>query len=138
GTGIIISSNGLVLTNNHVIASSSDLAAEINGNGEYHPVKVLGYDIEHDVALVQIEDVSGLTPASLGDSSTLQVGDAIVALGNAGGKGGDPTVVSGVVTALGQQITASDSDGSRAETLDNLVQVDANIQPGHSGGPLVD
>ena len=138
GTGIIISSSGLAITNNHVIASSTDLQAELNGDGEYHPVKVLGYDIEHDVALVQIEDVSDLTAASLGDSSSVQTGDAIVALGNAGGKGGDPTVVSGSVTATGQQITASDQDGSNAETLRNLVQIDANIQPGDSGGPLVD
>jgi S1-C subfamily serine protease len=138
GTAIIISSNGLALTNNHVIAASNQLEAEIDGSGQYHDVRVLGYDIEHDVALVQIEDVSGLTPASLGDSSSLQVGDAIVALGNAGGKGGEPTVVSGSVTGLGQQITASDQDGSNAETLHNLVQIDANIQPGDSGGPLVD
>jgi S1-C subfamily serine protease len=138
GTGIIISSNGLVLTNNHVIAQSNQLEAEIGGNGNAHPVKVLGYDIEHDVALVQIQDVSGLTAASLGNSSSLQVGDAIVALGNAGGKGGQPTVVSGSVTGLNQQITASDQDGSNAETLHNLVQIDANIQPGDSGGPLVD
>jgi S1-C subfamily serine protease len=138
GTGIVISSSGLVLTNNHVVASSTDLQAEIGGNGDYHGVKVLGYDIEHDVALVQIEDVSGLTPASLGDSSSVQVGDAIVALGNAGGKGGAPTVVSGSVTGTGQQITASDQDGSNAETLHNLLQIDANIQPGDSGGPLVD
>jgi S1-C subfamily serine protease len=138
GTAIIISSDGLALTNNHVIASSNELQAELNGNGEYHPVKVLGYDIEHDVALVQIQGVSGLQAASLGDSSTVQVGDAIVAMGNAGGKGGDPTVVSGSVTATGQQITASDQDGSRAETLTNLLQIDANIQPGDSGGPLVD
>ena len=101
-------------------------------------MKVLGYDIEHDVALVQIEGVSDLTAASLGDSSSVQAGDAIVALGNAGGKGGDPTVVSGSVTATDQQITASDQDGSNAETLRNLVQIDANIQPGDSGGPLVD
>ena len=138
GTAIIISENGLALTNNHVIASSNELQAELNGNGEYHPVKVLGYDIEHDVALVQIQGVSNLTPASLGDSGSVEVGDAIVALGNAGGKGGDPTVVSGSVTATGQQITAADQDGSRAETLYNLVQIDANIQPGDSGGPLVD
>jgi S1-C subfamily serine protease len=138
GTGIIISPSGLVLTNNHVIASSTELQAELNGNGEYHPVTVLGYDIEHDVALVQIEDVSDLPAASLGDSSSVQVGDAIVAMGNAGGKGGDPTVVSGSVTATGQQITAADQDGGRAETLSNLVQIDANIQPGDSGGPVVD
>jgi S1-C subfamily serine protease len=138
GTGIVISSNGLALTNNHVIASSTQLQAELNGSGDYHPVKVLGYDIEHDVALVQIEGVSDLPAASLGDSSSVQAGDAIVALGNAGGKGGDPTVVSGSVTATGQQITASDQDGSNAETLHNLLQIDANIQPGDSGGPLVD
>jgi S1-C subfamily serine protease len=138
GTGIVVSPSGLVLTNNHVIAYSSDLQAEIGGDGEEHPAKVLGYDIQDDVALVQIEGVSDLTAASLGDSSSLQVGDAIVALGNAGGKGGSPSVVSGIVTALDQQITAADQDGSNAETLDNLIQIDANIQPGDSGGPLVD
>jgi S1-C subfamily serine protease len=138
GTGIILSESGLVLTNNHVIATSTDLQAEIGGNGDFHPVKVLGYDIQHDVALVQIEGVSGLTPATLGDSSSVDVGDAIVAMGNAGGKGGEPTVVSGSITNLGQQITASDQDGSNAETLENLIQIDANIQPGDSGGPLVD
>jgi S1-C subfamily serine protease len=138
GTGIVVSSSGLVITNNHVIAYSNDLQAEIGGDGDYHAAKVLGYDIEDDVALVQIEDVSGLTAASLGNSSDLQVGDAIVALGNAGGKGGDPSVVSGTVTALDQQITAADQDGSNAESLDNLIQIDANIQPGDSGGPLVD
>jgi S1-C subfamily serine protease len=138
GTGIIISSDGLVLTNNHVISGSTDLQAELNGDGQYHSVKVLGYDIEHDVALVQIEGVSNLTAASLGDSSSVQSGDAIVALGNAGGKGGDPTVVSGSVTDTNQQITAADQDGSHAETLTDLLQIDANIQPGDSGGPLVD
>jgi len=138
GTGIVISSSGLALTNNHVIASSTNMQAEVGGNGDYYPVKVLGYDVEHDVALVQIEGASGLTPASLGDSSSVQTGDAIVALGNAGGKGGDPTVVSGSVTATGQSITASDQDGSNAERLSNLIQIDANIQPGDSGGPLVD
>jgi S1-C subfamily serine protease len=138
GTGIVLTSSGLVLTNNHVIASSTDLQAEIGGDGNFHAAKVLGYSIEADVALVQIEGVSDLTPATIGDTSTVQVGDAIVAMGNAGGKGGDPTVVSGSVTDLGQQITASDQDGSNAETLDDLIQIDANIQPGDSGGPLVD
>jgi S1-C subfamily serine protease len=138
GTGIVISSSGLALTNNHVIASSNDLEAEIGGNGDQHPAKVLGYDIQNDVALVQIEGVSGLDAADVGDSSSVQVGDAIVALGNAGGKGGSPSVVSGTVTAVDQQITAADQDGSHAETLDGLIQVNANIQPGDSGGPLVD
>jgi S1-C subfamily serine protease len=138
GTGIVVSSSGLVLTNNHVIADSEDLQVEIGGDGSSHPAKVLGYDIADDVALVQIEGVSGLTAASIGNSSSLQVGDAIVAMGNAGGKGGAPSVVSGTVSALDQEITASDQDGSNAETLDGLVQTNANIQPGDSGGPLVD
>jgi S1-C subfamily serine protease len=138
GTGILISSSGLVITNNHVIASSNELEAEIGGDGNQHPAKVLGYDVQNDVALVQIEGVSGLDAASLGNSSSVQVGDAIVAMGNAGGKGGAPSVVSGTVTALDQQITASDQDGSNAETLHGLIQINANIQPGDSGGPLVD
>jgi S1-C subfamily serine protease len=138
GTGIVVSSSGLVLTNNHVIEDSTSLNVEIGGDGSSHPAKVLGYDKADDVALVQIEGVSGLDAATLGNSSSLQVGDAIVALGNAGGKGGSPSVVSGTVTALDQQITASDQDGSNAETLDGLIQINANIQPGDSGGPLVD
>ena len=138
GTGILISSSGLVLTNNHVIASSNELEAEIGGDGTQHPAKVLGYDLQSDVALVQIEGVSGLDAASLGNSSSAQIGDAIVAMGNAGGKGGAPSVVSGTVTGLDQQITASDQDGSDAETLHGLIQTNANIQPGDSGGPLVD
>lgn len=137
GTGIIISSNGLVLTNNHVIANSTSIEAENSASGATYTGKVLGYDVEKDVALVQLEDASGLKAASLGDASTLSVGDPIVALGNAGGKGGSPTVVTGYVTALDQQITAADEDGTNAETLEDLVEIDADIQPGDSGGPLV-
>jgi S1-C subfamily serine protease len=137
GTGIIISSNGLVLTNNHVIANATSLQAENAASGATWSAKVLGYDIQDDVALVQLQDASGLKAASLGEASSLSVGDPIVAIGNAGGKGGSPTVVTGSVTALDQQITAADEDGSNAETLDNLVQINADIQPGDSGGALV-
>jgi S1-C subfamily serine protease len=137
GTGIIVSSSGLVLTNNHVIADSTSLQVEIGGNGTEHPAKVLGYDVADDVALIQVQNVSGLTAAPIGAASSLSVGDPIVAIGNAGGQGGTPTVVTGSVTALNQQITASDQDGSNPETLQHLVEVDADIQPGDSGGPLV-
>jgi len=137
GTGIIISSNGLVLTNNHVIDNSTSIEAENSASGATWSAKVLGYDRQDDVALVQLEDASGLKAATLGNASSLNEGDAIVALGNAGGKGGTPTVVTGYVTALDQQITAADQDGSNAETLRGLVQIDADIQPGDSGGPLV-
>jgi S1-C subfamily serine protease len=136
GTGIIISSTGLVLTNNHVIKDSTSIEAENSASGATYRAKVLGYDVEEDVALLQLEDASGLKAATLGDSSSLRAGDPVVALGNAGGDGGSPTVVSGWVTALDQQITASDEDGTNAETLVDLVQIDADIRPGDSGGPL--
>jgi S1-C subfamily serine protease len=128
-----------VLTNNHVIAESTSVSVTIGGDdNNRHSAKVLGYDIADDIALIQIQGVSGLHTASLGAASTLSVGDPIVAIGNAGGQGGTPSAVTGNVTALNQQITASDQDGSNAETLSGLVKVDADIQPGDSGGPLVD
>jgi S1-C subfamily serine protease len=137
GTGIIISSNGLVLTNNHVVANSTSIEAENSASGATWSAKVLGYDPQDDVALVQLEDASGLKAATVGTASSLNEGDPIVALGNAGGHGGSPTVVTGYVTALNQQITAADQDGSNPETLQDLVQINADIQPGDSGGPLV-
>jgi len=137
GTGIVISDSGLVLTNNHVIAGTTGLQVEFGSTGVTKPAKVLGYSIVDDVALIQVQNVSKLTAASLGSSSSLSVGDAIVALGNAGGRGGSPTVVSGTVTGLDAQIQASDSDGSNVQTLDGLIEVAANIQAGDSGGPLV-
>ncbi len=136
GTGIIISSSGLVLTNNHVIADSTSITVENAGDGSKHSAKVLGYDVVDDVALIQIQNVSSLTPAPIGDASSLSIGDTIVALGNAGGRGGSPSVVTGSITALDRQITASDPNGANAETLNNLIEVDANVQPGDSGGPL--
>ncbi len=138
GTGIVISSSGLVLTNNHVIAGSTKLTVEFAATGETSPAKVLGYSVVDDVALIQIQGVSGLTAAEIGSSGSLSVGETVVALGNAGGRGGAPTVLSGRVTALEQEITASDSDGTNVQTIDGLIQLAANIQPGDSGGPVVD
>jgi S1-C subfamily serine protease len=138
GTGIIISPQGLVLTNNHVIADSESIRVELVATGKTNPATVLGYNIVDDVAVIQLDGASGLKAASLGDSSSLTVGDAIVALGNAGGRGGEPTTVSGAVTGLNQQITASEANGANAQTLTDLIQVNANIQAGDSGGPLVD
>jgi S1-C subfamily serine protease len=137
GTGQVISSNGLVLTNNHVIADATSIQVDIGGTGNTHSATVLGYDVTDDVAAIQIQGVSGLTTINRGDSSSLSVGDNIVAIGNALGKGGAPSVATGTVTALNQTITASDEGGGNAETLNGLIQVDAGIQPGDSGGPLV-
>ena len=138
GSGIIISSSGLVLTNNHVIADSTSITAEIGATGRTFTAEVLGYDIVEDVALVQLKNASGLRAVDVANSSTLDIGETVIAIGNAGGRGGEPTVVSGVVTALDQEITASESDGSNAQTLTDLIQVNANIQAGDSGGPLID
>ncbi len=135
GTGIIISSSGLVLTNNHVIADTTSIHVENSANGRSTSAVVLGYDTGTDVALIKIQNASGLIPAPIA-SGNPSVGEAVVALGNAGGQGGSPAVAEGRVTDLDQQITASDVGGSNPETLSHLIQIDAPIQPGDSGGPL--
>ena len=137
GTGIILSSSGIVLTNNHVIADSTQLEAEDAATGRVYAGTVVGYDPSHDVAVVQLAHASGLTPAPIGTASRLAVGDDVVALGNAGGRGGAPSVATGSVTALDRPITASDQNGSNKEALTHLIQMDASIEPGDSGGPLV-
>lgn len=137
GTGIIVSSDGLVLTNNHVIADSTAITTENEATGRQAGATVLGYDVANDVALLRISGASGLTAAPIGDASTVRVGDAVVGLGNAGGRGGAPSVAPGTVTALDRTITATDASGDDAETLNGMIQVDAGIQPGDSGGPLV-
>ncbi|MEP6623608.1 MAG: trypsin-like peptidase domain-containing protein [Acidimicrobiia bacterium] len=136
GTGIIISATGIVLTNNHVIADSTAIQAEVAATGRTYSGTVLGYDSTDDVAVVKLRNASGLTAASIGDASTLSVGDEVTALGNALGRGGAPSVASGTVTALDRPITASDQDGANTERLTHLIQTDAGIQPGDSGGPL--
>ena len=136
GTGMILTADGTVLTNNHVIDGATAISVELP-NGSTHKASVLGYDVSDDVALIHVSGVSGL-PTIQSGTGDLSVGDAVIALGNALGRGGAPTVVTGRVTALHQTITASDDNGTNAETLHNLIQTDAPIQPGDSGGPLVD
>jgi S1-C subfamily serine protease len=138
GTGIVISSDGKVLTNNHVIRGATRISATDVGNGQTYNAKVVGYDPSHDVAVLQLQDASGLATAKIGDSSKLSVGDAIVGVGNAGGTGAAPTYAGGSVTGLGKSITATDELGGTSEQLSNLIQVNADIQPGDSGGPVVD
>ena len=137
GTGIVLTSNGEVLTNNHVIDGATSIKVTDVGNGRTYTAKVVGYDATQDVAVIQLQNASGLTVASLGDSSTVQTGDNVVALGNAGGKGGTPSVAAGTVTALNQSITASDEGSGNSEQLTGLIETNADIQPGDSGGSLV-
>ena len=138
GTGIVLTSNGTVLTNNHVIRGATSIKVTDVGNGRTYTAKVVGYDASKDVAVIQLQNASGLTTANLGDSSSVQSGDAVTALGNAGGKGGTPSVATGAVTALNQSITASDEgSGVNSEQLTGLIETNADIQPGDSGGALV-
>jgi S1-C subfamily serine protease len=139
GTGIVLTSDGEVLTNNHVIRGATSIKVTDVGNGRTYTAKVVGYDASKDVAVIKLQNASGLTTANLGDSSSVQTGDAVTALGNAGGKGGTPSVASGTVTALNQSITASDEgSGANSEQLSGLIETNADIQPGDSGGALVD
>ncbi|HVC25171.1 MAG TPA: trypsin-like peptidase domain-containing protein [Acidimicrobiales bacterium] len=139
GTGMIITASGEVLTNNHVVANATKISIHVQGYAGSYGATVIGVDPTKDVALLQIEGFSGRLPTvSLGNSSTVPVGSAVVAIGNALGFGQQPTTVTGIVSALGRTITASDqSITTSSETLHNLIETDAPIQPGDSGGPLV-
>jgi len=137
GTGIVLTSTGEVLTNNHVVEGATSIKVTDIGNGKTYTATVVGYDATQDVAVIQLKDASGLTTASLGDSSTAQVGQSVTALGNAGGQGGTPSVATGTVTALDQSITASDELSGVNEQLTGLIETNADIQPGDSGGSLV-
>jgi S1-C subfamily serine protease len=137
GTGIVLTPNGEVLTNNHVIEGATSISAVDIGNGQSYQVNVIGYDRSHDVAVLQLNGANGLAAAPLGDSSTVAVGDPIVAMGNAGGAGGTPSAVPGNVTGLNQTVSASDSLTGSSETLNGLIAASAAIRPGDSGGPMV-
>ena len=137
GTGIVLTSNGEVLTNNHVIDGATSIKVTDIGNGRTYTATVVGYDATQDVSVIQLQNASGLTIASLGDSSTVQSGDSVVALGNAEGKGGTPSVAAGTVTGLNESITASDELSGVSEQLTGLIEDNADIQPGDSGGSLV-
>jgi S1-C subfamily serine protease len=132
-----LTSNGEVLTNNHVVNGATSVSVTDIGNGKTYKATVVGYNQSHDVAVLQLSGASGLTTATTGNSSTVKVGDDVVGLGNAGGAGGTPSVAAGTVTALNQSITASDEGSGSSEQLSGLIQTNANIQPGDSGGPLV-
>lgn len=137
GTGMIISSTGEILTNNHVVTGSTSISVIVQGRSQSYSAHVVGVDVSQDVAVIQIDQsVSGLPTVKFANSSSLQVGDAVIAIGNALGQGGAPHVETGHITALDQTITASEGGGS-AETLDGMIQSDAVIYEGDSGGALV-
>jgi len=142
GTGIIISSSGLVMTNRHVVPSgTTSVSVTLSDGTELKNVSVIGRTAESDsldVAFLRINDAKGhkLTPAIIGDSSQVQVGDDVVAIGNALGQFQN-TVTTGIISGYGRSVQAGDSSGSSSENLDNLFHTDAAINEGNSGGPLV-
>lgn len=136
GTGIIVSSDGLIMTNKHVVASQDATLSVITSDGkEYKDAKLVGRDPINDIAFIKI-NAKGLSPAELGDSSTAQVGQRVIAIGNALGQFKNSATV-GIISGLGRSVQASDSSGGNDESLQNLFQTDAAINPGNSGGPLV-
>jgi S1-C subfamily serine protease len=135
GTGIVLTSSGEVLTNNHVIQGETSVQVVVPGTTHTYSGKVVGYDVSADVAVIQLTGASNLKTASLGDSSKVTAGQAVKALGNAGGTG-TLTSATGTVTGLGKSITVSDDQGG-TEQLKGLIETNAALQPGDSGGPLL-
>jgi putative serine protease PepD len=136
GSGIILGSDGVILTNNHVVAAAG-AAASITvqfSNGQTAAATVVGTDPATDLAVIKAQGVSGLEAATLGDSSSLQVGDTVLAIGSPLGLEG--SVTEGIVSALDRTITVA-GDNHTSETLQDAIQTDAAINPGNSGGPLV-
>ncbi len=136
GTGMVLTASGEVLTNNHVIQGSTRIAVTAVDTGRTYTAHVVGTDPTEDVAVIQLDNASKLSTVTTTNSSTVGVGDPVLAVGNAGGKGGTPSAVTGSVVAVGQSITASDEGGANAERLTDLIEVDAPIEAGDSGGPL--
>jgi S1-C subfamily serine protease len=137
GTGLVLTSNGEIRTNNHVIEGATSIKVTDIGNGQTYSAKVIGYNQTKDIAVLQLQGASSLKTVKLGNSDTAAVGQKVVALGNAGGKGGTPSVATGEVTALNRSITATDQGAGTTEQLTGLINHNAPIQPGDSGGPLV-
>lgn len=137
GTGIILSKDGYILTNHHVVGTATKAQVITSDGTTYDDATVVGSDPLNDIAYIKIKGVSNLTPATLGDSSTVRVGQQVIAIGNALGQYQN-TVSSGIISGKGRPITASnENDDSSTESLTDLLQTDAAINPGNSGGPLL-
>ncbi len=136
GTGIIVTEDGYVVTNKHVINGATNITVVLDDGTTYENVELVATDPLNDVAYLKIKDVSDLAAATLGDSKTIGVGQQVMAIGNALGQYQN-TVTVGVVSGLGRSVTASDEYGYNTETLTDMIQTDAAINSGNSGGPLV-
>lgn len=136
GTGVIVSSDGYILTNKHVIDGASQISVVLADGTEYEGVRVVTTDPLNDIAFLKVSGVSDLTPVTLGDSKTISVGQQVIAIGNALGQYQN-TVTAGIISGTGRSLTATDDSGSMSEELTDMIQTDAAINSGNSGGPLV-
>ncbi|HEY8480082.1 MAG TPA: trypsin-like peptidase domain-containing protein [Spirillospora sp.] len=137
GTGVVLTASGLVLTNNHVIRGATGIRGTDADSRRSYTAEVVGYDRAGDIAVIRLRGASRLRPAVFASASGVNVGDPVTAIGNAGGDGGRPRVVTGEVTALDQSVTARDDSSGTTERLTGLIETDAPIGPGDSGGPLL-
>ena len=137
GTGVVISEDGYILTNKHVISEARSVQVVMSDGTRHSDVTVVGSDPLNDIAFLKIKNVSDLKVATLGDSGAMRVGQDVIAIGNSLGQYQN-TVTSGIVSGLGRPVTAASSElNSRVESLTDLLQTDAAINPGNSGGPLI-
>jgi S1-C subfamily serine protease len=135
GTGMVLTSSGVVLTNNHVIRDATAIRVVVPATGRSFTAKVVGYDASDDVAVLQAGGASNLKTIPLGDSATLDAGQSVKAIGNAGGTG-SLRAASGTVTGVDRAITVGDDQGG-SESLTGMIETNAAVQPGDSGGPLM-
>ena len=138
GTGMILTSDGEILTNHHVVEGATAITVQVVSTGKTYRAAVIGYDSAHDVAVLQLQDASGLTTIKPDTANNVQVGDKVTGVGNANGDGGPASASAGTVTALNQSITVQSDAGGPAERLSGLIKVAADIIPGDSGGALYD
>lgn len=136
GTGMVLTSSGRILTNNHVIRGASTIKIVLPGTGRSYAATVVGYDVTDDVAVLQAKSATNLKTVSLGSSTALKLGQTVKTIGNAGGTGSLVTS-AGTITGLARTITVNDEAGGTA-ILRNLIETDADLRPGDSGGPMVD
>ena len=136
GTGVIVSADGYILTNKHVIDGATKISVVLDDGTTFENVKLAEIDPLNDIAFLKIDGVSDLKVATLGDSKTINVGQQVIAIGNALGQYQN-TVTAGIVSGTGRSLTATDSIGMNSEQLSDMIQTDAAINSGNSGGPLV-
>lgn len=136
GTGMVLTPNGEILTNNHVVEGATSIGVTVVSTGASYTASVVGTDATDDIAVLQLAGASGLHTAAIDSSAAVAVGSVVTGVGNAGGVGGVPSAAPGTVTAVDQSITTQAEGAAASENLSGLIETSANIQAGDSGGPL--